>query len=144
MIQVGLECLNAFASVKKGASSFALYRIDGGKVIVDYTASPSETFMDLVTRLPEKQPLWILAAIKFMSSSGGKRSKLLFIRWVPSGSSRVDKMQYAMFSSEFKSSFEGIQCSIQANDLCDLDTEEILSRASQFELDPVDLSAGVH
>jgi hypothetical protein len=65
------------------------------------------------------------------------RTKTLLIRWIPSTASPKDKMQYAMWSKNMKLSLNGIQCSIQAGDIADLDWDVVLESAAKFERDEI-------
>jgi hypothetical protein len=42
-------------------------------------------------------------------------------------------MGYAMFARSLRAVFQGIHCTIQANDMGDLQWSEVLARVSRFE-----------
>ncbi len=65
------------------------------------------------------------------------RGKTILIRWIPSICSTRDKMQYAMWSRNLKPSLSGIQCSIQAGSIADLEWEVVLESAAKFERDEI-------
>ncbi len=46
-------------------------------------------------------------------------------------------MQYAMWSKNLKLALNGIQCSIQAGDIADLDWDVVLETAAKFERDEI-------
>ncbi len=46
-------------------------------------------------------------------------------------------MQYAMWSKNMKLALNGIQCSIQAEDIADLDWDVVLESAAKFERDEI-------
>jgi hypothetical protein len=78
---------------------------------------------------------WALKGFQYQTKTGGSRSKLVMIQWIPETATGKEKITYTMWSKNIKNALNGIHSCIQANGLADLDYETILERVSQFDGD---------
>eukprot|EP00050_Salpingoeca_kvevrii_P005458 m.283097 g.283097 ORF g.283097 m.283097 type:complete len:146 (-) comp11117_c1_seq2:168-605(-) len=144
-MQVDADCHARYQELRttRTGPKFVLFKIDNTHCVVDYASESTATFDDFLAALPANEARWAILTINFETVSGGRRSKVVFVSWIPSASSRVDKMSYAMFQGTLKRALTGVQCSLQAHDLSDLEPEVVLEHAARFERDAVNHTIGV-
>ena len=137
MATIGDDSIRAFMDMKLGKGArpaFVLFRYnDAGVLVPHHSSAHDATYDEFVQALRPNAACYGVVGINYALESGAKRSKMLFIVWIPSGCSRAEKMTYCMFASIARRSFSGIHCNIQANDYDDLAWSEVLNRASRFE-----------
>eukprot|EP00026_Physarum_polycephalum_P014964 Phypoly_transcript_15538.p1 GENE.Phypoly_transcript_15538~~Phypoly_transcript_15538.p1 ORF type:complete len:169 (+),score=18.95 Phypoly_transcript_15538:213-719(+) len=116
---------------------------DESQLIVDQHGARDSTYESLLAALPTQYPCWVLLNFDYRTARG-PNSKLMFIMWVPDikratlkEAARV-KFMGVLYSSLFKPIFKAVSGNIQAHNLADMEWENVLQKASKFELDPVD------
>jgi len=143
------DCVLRYKELHKAASiwDFVIFRLseDESHVGVHFTAAKgAHTYEDMLSFFEEQEPCWALVNIRYMTVSGGKRSKAVLISWIPDTlrrdsmreSARI-KMQAVTVSGLLKASFREVQCFVEANSSDEASHAEVLARASRYELDPI-------
>ncbi|KAJ3436600.1 cofilin/actin-depolymerizing factor homolog-related [Anaeramoeba flamelloides] len=121
------ECLEQFQEFKFSKEDrFIIYKMDEklSKIEVEKRGTKKESFEEFYNQLPQDDCRYICYHFDF-DVEGQKRSKLLFIGWVPSTAKLKNKMVYATTLLSFKYMLRGIGVSLQINNTTDL-TEELI------------------
>mmetsp|Transcript_4950 Transcript_4950/g.6927 ORF Transcript_4950/g.6927 Transcript_4950/m.6927 type:complete len:119 (+) Transcript_4950:3-359(+) len=107
---------------------YVIFKIENKKEIVLDCEGPSEeTLADFRKKLPDDQPRYALVDIDYQTADGRPQSKLCFIFWSPDDKTNVkDRMIYASSKDAIKKKLTGIMKEIQANDMSDLDDDEVM------------------
>ena len=131
-IQVDDNCLSEFESFKlRNKYSWMTFKIEGGKVVIDQTGQPEQSFGELVEALKTSQPRYGVLHFKYATPEDGNRSKLVFVHTTPGNSSIRDKMVYAATKVEFKKMLNGIQIDF-AGLPEEVERESIQEKCSRF------------
>ncbi|KAJ6242677.1 cofilin/actin-depolymerizing factor homolog-related [Anaeramoeba flamelloides] len=123
------ECLEQFQEFKFSKEDrFLIYKMDEKltQIEVEKTGSKNESFEEFYNQLPKDDCRYICYHFDF-DVEGQKRSKLLFIGWVPSTAKLKNKMVYATTLLSFKNMLRGIGVCLQINNTEDLNEELILN-----------------
>ena len=138
MARVSSDCITAFTNLKMGKShdSYLTFAFtDGGLCEISSVGPQGAGYEEFVASLPADQARFAVVAVKYETSGGGHREKLIFVNWIPGECHRTQKMMYAMFGNVVRSAMTGIHCVVQANSRSDLDWSEVRARVARFELD---------
>ncbi len=76
---------------------------------------------------------WALKGFQYKTKTGGSRSKLVMIQWIPETATGKEKITFTIWSKNIKNDLNGIHSAIQANSVADLDFDTVLERVSQFD-----------
>lgn len=134
------ECISAFNELRmgKGKVKYVIYKIANNKkeVVVDEIGHDHnyEVFRErLIAARDDKgnvAPRYAVYDVEFELGGGeGKRSKIIFISWVPSETPTFSSMLYASTREVLKNALN-IPISIHADDKADIEWNTILSEAS--------------
>ncbi len=85
--------------------------------------------------LSKMDACWALKGFQYKTKTGGSRSKLVMIQWIPGTSTGKEKMTDTMWSKNIRNALNGIHSCVQANSVADLEFETVLERVSQFDGD---------
>ncbi|KAJ3423903.1 cofilin/actin-depolymerizing factor homolog-related [Anaeramoeba flamelloides] len=121
------ECIEQFQEFKFSKEDrFIIYKMDEklSKIEVEKRGTKKESFEEFYSQLPQDDCRYICYHFDF-DVEGQRRSKLLFIGWVPSTAKLKNKMVYATTLLSFKYMLRGIGVSLQINNTTDL-TEELI------------------
>lgn len=100
---------------------------------IERRGTAAESLDSLVASLPPDSPRYIAIHYHWDLGLDGKRSRLIFIHWSPSGSTLKMKLIYAASKQSFKAAMgSGLQVDIQAGDLSELTNEKVLEHATRF------------
>jgi len=100
------------------------------EVVVDKTGGSDSQWNDLVSFMPGRDCRYGFFNFDF-EKEGGKRTKVVFVRWCPETSAIKQKIMYTTTTQGLKRKLEGIGCDLQATDASELCMEEVLSRVSR-------------
>ncbi|KAJ6229729.1 cofilin/actin-depolymerizing factor homolog-related [Anaeramoeba flamelloides] len=123
------ESLEQFQEFKFSKEDrFIIYKMDEklSKIEVEKTGSKNLSFEEFYNQLPKDDCRYICYHYDF-DVNGQKRSKLLFIGWMPSTAKLKNKMVYATTLLSFKYMLRGIGVSLQINNPESLNEELILN-----------------
>lgn len=133
------ECLNKFNDLRMGKKfKFIIFKIaDNKKEVVVEEASAEPDYEVFRTKLDEARdakgnpvPRYAAYDVEYDLGGGeGKRSKIVFISWVPSDASTLWSMIYASTRENLKNALN-IPTSIHADDKSDIEWKTILVEAS--------------
>uniref|UniRef100_A0A6T1J6X8 ADF-H domain-containing protein n=1 Tax=Alexandrium monilatum TaxID=311494 RepID=A0A6T1J6X8_9DINO len=127
-VAVADECTEKYNQIKmKKDLRYVTFKIEQYKqIVVEHEGPVSESYKDFVAKLPEAEPRYALVDIDYMTDDGRPQSKLCFIFWSPDDKTKVkDRMVYASSQDAIKKKFTGVMKAIQANDMSDLDEQEV-------------------
>lgn len=141
----------AYATVTKGKAFAAVFALDAdeSEIIVKATveASPSGgQWPALRQNFGPQEVVWAAISFPYTTSSGGQRSKFLFVTWVP------DTLTRSTFKETVRLKSGGVMLAAelhqaaardggkkyQANGDADLEIWEVLKTVAKFERDGVD------
>ena len=127
-VTVNDEVVTAFTAMKtKKAHRFLLCSIDG-EVKLTHSADPSATFEDFRAMLKDDEPVYAAFDYEWDHEDGGKRSKILFISWIPDTAKVKPKMLYASTKDAVKTALGGGVVEVQATGPDEVTTDYIMSR----------------
>jgi cofilin len=116
----------------KKAQRFYVYKIVDKKIIkIDYAGPRDATYDDLLEKLPENEPRYVLIDLDFKSKDGRPTSKLVFISWNPDTGSIRSKMLYSASKESIKNALPGVGIHINATDRAELDLDESIIPVAQ-------------
>nr|XP_043618912.1 actin-depolymerizing factor-like [Erigeron canadensis]XP_043618913.1 actin-depolymerizing factor-like [Erigeron canadensis] len=118
-VDVADHCKEAFLELqRKKAHRYVIFKIDDNKneVVVDKTGSPSESYEDFISELPENDCRYAVFDFDFVTSDNCQKSKIFFIAWSPESSQIRAKMLYATSKSKLRRDLDGVHYEIQATD----------------------------
>ncbi|OJI98945.1 hypothetical protein ASPVEDRAFT_80574 [Aspergillus versicolor CBS 583.65] len=139
------ECLTAFNNLRmtggtKGAKpKFIIYKIADNKkeVVVEDVSEDTdyEAFLEKLEAAKDSNgnpaPRYAVYDVEYDLGGGeGMRSKIMFISWVPSGTSTIWSMIYASTREVLKNALN-VHTSIHADDKSDIAWKTILAEASR-------------
>lgn len=134
------ECISAFNELRmgKGKVKFVIYKVGSNKkeVVVDEVGHDQdyEVFREKLTSARDDKgnvaPRYAVYDVEYELGAGeGKRSKIVFISWVPTEAPTFQSMLYASTREPLKNALN-IPISIHADDKADIEWNTILSEAS--------------
>ncbi|BCS20222.1 actin-binding ADF family protein [Aspergillus puulaauensis] len=138
------ECLTAFNNLRmtggtKGAKpKFIIYKISDNKkeVVVEHVSEDPdyEVFLQKLENAKDSNgkpaPRYAIYDVEYDLGEGeGQRSKILFISWVPEGTSTIWSMIYASTREVLKNALN-VHTSIHADDKGDLAWKAVVAEAS--------------
>lgn len=123
---------------KKNENPALIFRVIDG--VIQLVPFPDKVEADLcwedfVKVLSKMEACWAFKGFHYKTKTGGARSKLVMIQWIPETATGKEKITYTMWSKNIKNALNGIHSAIQANGLADLDYETVLERVSQYDAD---------
>lgn len=124
---------------------------DDSEIVVIGTVKLSDPapWQAFAAMLPPQSTRWALVTLPFSTASGGQRSKLVYINWVPDTLERAShkatiqaKSNALMFGAPLaaQAAVDGAVMH-QANSVDDVLVDAILTRASAREIEAVDLNS---
>jgi len=138
------DCVNSFQELKLGHSlRYVLYKIKKPEKFIQVlkTAPPSATYQDFLKDLyaiedeDDKGNVkagsngCVYAVFDFeYEEEGGKRTKIIFVPWIPDTSNVKSKMLYSSSKDALKKKLVGIAQEIQATDKSEVDFQYVLGR----------------
>jgi len=128
------SCINIFNQFKlKNNHKYITFRLsdDLTKIIIDKTGSPSATYDEFLSALPEKDCRYAVVNMGY-DCEEGYREKILFFLWTHETSSIKLKMIYAGSKATIKSQLNGLQIEIQGGDKSDFEYSDIIEKCKQF------------
>ncbi|EPS32321.1 hypothetical protein PDE_07281 [Penicillium oxalicum 114-2] len=139
-VSVQDECLTAFNEFRlsKGKTKYIIYKISDNKrdVVVDAVGHDQdyEVFREQLAASKDSQgrpaPRYAVYDVEYDLGGGeGKRSKIIFISWVPSDTPTLWSMIYASTREVLKNALN-LSASIHADDKSDIEWKTVLSEAS--------------
>eukprot|EP00441_Pelagodinium_beii_P034187 CAMPEP_0197649914 /NCGR_PEP_ID=MMETSP1338-20131121/30251_1 /TAXON_ID=43686 ORGANISM="Pelagodinium beii, Strain RCC1491" /NCGR_SAMPLE_ID=MMETSP1338 /ASSEMBLY_ACC=CAM_ASM_000754 /LENGTH=134 /DNA_ID=CAMNT_0043224219 /DNA_START=72 /DNA_END=476 /DNA_ORIENTATION=- len=119
--------LEKFNEMKlKHTKRFMVFKIDGGKIVLEADEPKEKTYEDFVNALPENEPRYAVVDFSYSTDDGRPQDKLLFIAWSPDNCGVKPKMLYSSSKDAISKKLTGIHKAMQINDSADLAHEEIL------------------
>ena len=139
MASVASDTVTAFSDFKVGRTlgNYMFFELNKSEIKMSEQGSQNVDWNSWVEQIKSKDACWCTFHFAYETKTGGKRSKLILIRWIGTKATPQQKMSYAMWTSTVKQALNGIAFTIQACSLADLDFDEVLSRVSRFERDEV-------
>ncbi|OOQ85466.1 putative glutathione S-transferase [Penicillium brasilianum] len=139
-VSVQDECLTAFNEFRlsKGKTKYIIYKISDNKkdVVVDAVGHDQdyEVFREQLAASKDSQgrpaPRYAVYDVEYDLGGGeGKRSKIIFISWVPSDTPTLWSMIYASTREVLKNALN-LSASIHADDKSDIEWKTVLFEAS--------------
>jgi cofilin len=139
-VQVQDECITAFNEFRlsHGKTKFIIYKISDDKksVVVDEVGHDQdyEVFRSKLDAAKNANgapmPRFAVYDVEYDLGSGeGKRSKIIFISWVPSETPTLWSMIYASTREPLKSALN-VSTSLHADDKSDIEWKQVLNEAS--------------
>jgi len=125
-------CVSTFNELKLGHSHrYVTFRINdtASSIIVDKTGTPADTWQDFVRELPKEEPRYAVFDFEW-TGPDGKRSKILFVSWIPESAKIKGKMLYAGSKDGFVKKLVGIGKHLQATDASEIEYKVALEVAS--------------
>lgn len=110
-----------------------IYKINDSKteIIVDKISS-DESYDAFLEALPEDDSRYAVYDFQYeISSTEGKRSKIIFFTWSPETASVRSKMIYASSKDALRRALNGVSTDIQGTDFSDVAFESVLERVSR-------------
>jgi len=98
------------------------------EIVVDKTFDKGMSFDDFVGQLPAADPRYYVWDYEF-EADGIKKTKLLFVPWIPDACAVKKRMLAASSKDALKKKIEGGVIEIQATDKGDLDVKDVTARA---------------
>jgi cofilin len=145
------ECMQRYEEMKSGSAWRAVvFRLtnDEFMIVVDQTIPASAPFSEFRASFPDQDIRWALVDFPYRTTSGGIRSKLTFITWVPDTLRRETfresvrvKSTGVIMSGVLLRDMRAVVCKMQANDQDDLAPRTMLDKVSKFDRDTVDLAS---
>ncbi|CAH2446667.1 Cofilin [Komagataella phaffii CBS 7435] len=133
-VAVSDESLTAFNDLKLGKKhKYVIYKINDSKteIIVDKISS-DESYDAFLEALPEDDSRYAVYDFQYeISSTEGKRSKIIFFTWSPETASVRSKMIYASSKDALRRALNGVSTDIQGTDFSDVAFESVLERVSR-------------
>jgi cofilin len=137
-VTVNQQCLETYSDLKlRKKYRYIIYRINdqSTEIIVEKTAertgdSPAQ-YEELIQVLPETECRWVVYDFEFEKGDAGKRSKLMFISWVPDSAKIKPKMLAASSRQALRQALQGIAGEIQATDISEVAFEQVLDKANK-------------
>lgn len=128
-IQAEENCISEFNALKMSHSHGAIvYFISPSEIVQIAQTLPHESnYEDIFPYLPPDEPRFVIYDAHFKNDEGHDRNKLVFIHWCPDSCATPKKMIYATCKENFKRRLQGINVSIQAEDMGDLDYSDLLN-----------------
>ncbi|CAY67861.1 Cofilin, promotes actin filament depolarization in a pH-dependent manner [Komagataella phaffii GS115] len=134
LVAVSDESLTAFNDLKLGKKhKYVIYKINDSKteIIVDKISS-DESYDAFLEALPEDDSRYAVYDFQYeISSTEGKRSKIIFFTWSPETASVRSKMIYASSKDALRRALNGVSTDIQGTDFSDVAFESVLERVSR-------------
>ncbi len=131
-----VEIFNEWKLGKNNQDPCLIFRVINGTIqLVPFPDKSQLSWEDFVKILSKVDACWALKGFQYNTKTGGSRSKLLMIQWIPETATGKEKITYTMWSKNIKNALNGVHSAIQANSVADLDYETILERVSQFDGD---------
>eukprot|EP01065_Artemidia_motanka_P004048 TRINITY_DN1195_c0_g1_i1.p2 TRINITY_DN1195_c0_g1~~TRINITY_DN1195_c0_g1_i1.p2 ORF type:complete len:150 (+),score=68.77 TRINITY_DN1195_c0_g1_i1:34-450(+) len=132
---VGLDaqCVSDFEQLKQKSDcqGIAFKVAESGKVIeVEKKFDKGTSYADFVGQLPANEPRYYVWDYQF-EDEGVKKSKLLFVPWIPDSCPVKARMLAASSKDSLKKKIEGGIIEVQATDKGDLDEKDVLARAKK-------------
>jgi hypothetical protein len=107
------------------------------RIVITKTGPSGSTWADVCKEFQPDTACWVTYHFSYTTKEGGKRNKTTLIRWVPTTAKPKEKMEYATWSSVLKNALSGIQCTIQATEVDEIDYQVVLERVAKFERDEI-------
>ena len=138
-VSVNDECVDMYNTIKMGPKDkpklrHILFKIKDKKEIVldsaaEKVAESTTWWEDFKTALDTaKEPRYALIDCDYESTDGRPQSKLCFVFYSPDEGAVQQRMLYASSKDAIKKKFPGIMKEVQANDMGDLEWDEVLKK----------------
>ena len=99
---------------------------DQKKIVLDKTfEAGSLEFEKLKEELPKDEGRYVLYDYSYQTKNGQPHKKIIFVFWNPDSGKLKLKMMYSSSKDAIKRKMEAVAIEVQANDLGDLDKDEI-------------------
>mmetsp|Transcript_11837 Transcript_11837/g.30652 ORF Transcript_11837/g.30652 Transcript_11837/m.30652 type:complete len:138 (-) Transcript_11837:93-506(-) len=121
-------CVLKFKDLKsKRKYKFVTFHIDNNQIVVAKEGAPTASFDEFVESLPESDPRYAVIDFEF-EKDGCKKSKIIFVTWVPDTAPIRKKMIYASSKDKFKRELDGIQVEIQGTDFSEVEEKVFIDK----------------
>jgi len=125
-------CVLKYKDLKsKRKYKFVTYKIENNSIVVATEGAPTASFDDFIEALPESEPRYAVFDFEF-DRDGCKKSKIVFVTWVPDTSPIRSKMLYASSKDKFKRDLDGIQVEIQGTDFSEVEEKVFIDKMGLF------------
>ncbi|KAJ5326383.1 Actin-binding cofilin/tropomyosin type [Penicillium brevicompactum] len=140
-VSIGDDCITAFSELRSQRHSnkprYIIYRIteDYNNVVVEDSSFEKdyEVFRQKLVSAIDSEgrpaPRYAVYDVEYDLGSEGKRTKIVFITWVPGETSVKDRMIYASTKEQLRK-FLDVKASIHADDLDELEWKTVLKEVS--------------
>ncbi|KAJ5341654.1 Actin-binding cofilin/tropomyosin type [Penicillium brevicompactum] len=140
-VSIGDDCIAAFSELRSQRHSnkprYIIYRIteDYNNVVVEESSFEKdyEVFRQKLVSAIDSEgrpaPRYAVYDVEYDLGSEGKRTKIVFITWVPGETSVKDRMIYASTKEQLRR-FLDVKASIHADDLDELEWKTVLKEVS--------------
>lgn len=102
------------------------------ELTIERCGAASESWNDMLKALPTDGPRYIVTQYNWDLGLDGKRSRTVFILWVPEKSTLKNKMIYAASKQSFRQALTGVQVDVAASDPSELTSERMLEVCQRF------------
>ncbi|QDZ25306.1 actin-depolymerizing factor [Chloropicon primus] len=124
-------CVLKFKDLKsKRKYKYVTYKIDNDCIVVANEGAPNAGFDEFTEALPENDPRYAVFDFEWETKDGCKKSKIVFVTWVPDTAKIRNKMLYASSKDKFKRELDGIQVEIQGTDFSEVEEKVFLDKCS--------------
>eukprot|EP00931_Biecheleriopsis_adriatica_P076431 TRINITY_DN50144_c0_g1_i1.p1 TRINITY_DN50144_c0_g1~~TRINITY_DN50144_c0_g1_i1.p1 ORF type:complete len:134 (+),score=48.20 TRINITY_DN50144_c0_g1_i1:84-485(+) len=118
--------LDAYNEMKlKHTKRYMIFKIDGGKIVLDQEGDKEKTYEDFVALMPDDEPRFAVVDVKYTTEDGREQEKLAFIAWSPDTCGVKPKMLYSSSKDAISKKLTGIHKQLQINDKDDLAYDEV-------------------
>eukprot|EP00440_Ansanella_granifera_P031226 gb/GFBE01033905.1/.p1 GENE.gb/GFBE01033905.1/~~gb/GFBE01033905.1/.p1 ORF type:complete len:135 (+),score=59.30 gb/GFBE01033905.1/:1-405(+) len=112
----------------KHTKRFMIFKIDGGKIVLEEEGEKEKTYKDFHEKLPKDQPRFAVVDVAWQTEDGRPQEKLVFIAWSPDDCGVKQKMLYASSKDAITKKLTGLHKVLQCNDAADIEEDEIIKQ----------------
>jgi len=141
-VKVDEECQTLFSKIKaqKSPYGYVIFKIEDEKlIVVEKKGEKDKTYEDFVKELiaHDGECRYGLFDYEYQKKCEGAGeatiSKLVFFSWCPDLAKIKKKMLYSSSLDAFKKGLVGLKVHVQANDLSDLERQEVEDQCRKFD-----------
>ncbi|MBT2391820.1 actin depolymerization factor/cofilin-like domain-containing protein [Streptomyces sp. ISL-1] len=130
-IPVDDSCISAFQELKsKRDINTVIYRLSDNLETVLPDFKGNLTHDELLEALPATEPRFVVYDLVFATADGTRQDKVVMISWCPEGTKVEQRIAHSSSYRTLRNLLDGVQVYVQATDRCDVEYDELVSRAS--------------
>jgi cofilin len=133
------SCVGAFQELKSRRDiNTVIFRLSDSLETVIPDFEGNLTHDELLKALPADEPRYVVHDLLFATADGTRQEKIVLISWCPAGTRVEERNAHSSGYSTLRTLLDGVQVSVQATHLSDMEYEALVSRP----LDPPLLLGG--